>query len=59
MQGLDCVNLCDIIGFWCGCGSGGRVGCPFTKRLVVQSQSPPLHMTKGPWAGHMTLTVFE
>ncbi len=35
-----------------GCGSGGRAGHPFTRRLVVRSSAPLVCMLKSPWATH-------
>lgn len=38
-----------------GCGSEGRVDCPLTWRLAVQSQLPLVLMSVCPWARHLTV----
>ena len=47
----DCCRYGKDMG---SCGSGGKVGCPLTRKSAIWSHSPPFHMLKCPWARYRT-----
>ena len=41
------------------CVSGGKVGCPLTRKSAIWSHSPPFHMPKCPWARYRTCIALD